>query len=225
MLFYVGEIPIVGKSSRLRRTQVSTKFSVPCTSTGCVKSPRAPKQIQSATTPVTRLSCSSLGVAMSGLKGGVPLATTPVTRQSRSGWGVVMSGLKGGAPPTKPDLWTPSLEVTVTPSKVSKVLFQLTAKSACEEGAMFSCKCGKKYKYDHKLLEHKRFRCKIYSEKPVLLNSRLRKRYNNNGQRAGGEVPTPPPNPHFCQQLYNEEKSDKGTMPFSTLDEVIESNT
>ena len=87
---------------------------------------------------------------------------------------------------------------------------------------MFSCKCGKKYKYDHELLEHKRFRCKMYSEKPVLLNSRLRKRFNNDGQTSSREVLRSPPNPHFCQQLYNEEKNNKGTRPSSTTDEVIE---
>jgi len=34
---------------------------------------------------------------------------------------------------------------------------------------MFSCKCGKTYKYKHKLLEHKRFWCKNIKETPKVL--------------------------------------------------------
>ena len=135
-MFTVGKIVIYGKRSRSLQRPAPTRSPSHCTGTCC--KPTYPAKITSnvliksvkfgqtekptAEKPVAENTAALVAAAEKALSEKIvseKAATTPVTRLSCSGWGVAMSGLKGDAPPTKPDLWTPSPEVTVTPSKVS----------------------------------------------------------------------------------------------------------
>ena len=135
MLFTVGKIVIYRKLLVLAEAS-SHQVSFPLHGTCC--KPTYPAKITSnvliksvkfgqtekptAEKPVAENTAALVATAEKALSEKIVLekaATTPVTRLSRSGWWVAMLGLKGGAPPTKPDLWTPSPEVAVTPSKVS----------------------------------------------------------------------------------------------------------
>ena len=135
-MFTVGKIVIYGKPSWSLQRPAPTRSPSHCTGTCC--KPTYPAEITSnvliksvkfgqkekptAEKPVAENTAALVAAAEKALSEKIVLekaATTPVTRLSRSGWRVAMLGLKGGAPPTKPDLLTPSPEVTVTPSKVS----------------------------------------------------------------------------------------------------------
>ena len=135
-MFTVGKIVIYGKRSRSLQRPAPTRSPSHCTGTCC--KPTYPAKITSnvliksvkfgqtekptAEKPVAENTAALVAAAEKSLSEKIiseKAATTPVTRLSHSGWGVAILGFKGGAPSTKPDLWTPSPEVTVTPSKVS----------------------------------------------------------------------------------------------------------
>ena len=140
-MFTVGKIVIYGKRSRSLQRPAPTRSPSYCTGTCCkptypatitsnvlIKSvnfgqtekPTAEKPVAENTAALVAAARKAAGEkALSEKIVSEKAATTPVTRLSRSGSGVAMLGLKGGALPTKPDLWTPSPEVTVIPSKIS----------------------------------------------------------------------------------------------------------
>ena len=135
-MFTVEKIVIYGKRSRSLQRPAPTRSPSHCTGTCC--KPTYPAKITSnvliksvkfgqtekptAEKPVAENTAALVAAGEKALPEKIvseKAATTPVTRLSCSGWQVAISGLKGGAPPTKPDLWTPSREVTINPSKVS----------------------------------------------------------------------------------------------------------